>query len=362
MTGVLASPPARPVDVRVAESPLVGIRFHLDARLADLSQVLEEVERERTRNIDERARLRDRLRRNEEARRDLLHSLPRQSLLAVRRCLREGIDVAAELGRVEERLLGLTRLRSSLIVEGNYLRELIVRLAAATGKADVELDGRASRFSRATRRVFQLVDEQHDAVEHALVEGPLQRLTEAVLDAEVAAREPAGRQVAAREQVERCRIATAGARDDFEKLIKSWRPLHEGRTLLAAIRDLVAELTPPGSGRLRIIGSERRLPFPTELAAYRIAEEALANAARHGGASRADVVLAFQADRLVVVVKDDGDGFDVVATEARLGRGRGVGLIAMRSRAEICGGQFDVRSVIGAGTEVRATFPASRLS
>ena len=58
------------------------------------------------------------------------------------------------------------------------------------------------------------------------------------------------------------------------------------------------------------------------------------------------------------MVLDDGEGFDVAATEARLGRSSGLGLVTMRQRAEIEDGQLEVRSVVGEGTEVRATFSA----
>ena len=61
----------------------------------------------------------------------------------------------------------------------------------------------------------------------------------------------------------------------------------------------------------------------------------------------------FQPSRVAVVVLDDGEGFDVAATEARLGRSSGLGLLTMRQRAAMEGGQLEVRSLVGAGTEVR---------
>jgi len=109
-----------------------------------------------------------------------------------------------------------------------------------------------------------------------------------------------------------------------------------------------------------VVGVERRLDPLLELAAYRIVEAALDNALRHGKAARVDVVVAFHADRLGVLVTDNGEGFDVVGTEARLGRTRGLGLIQMYERAALAGGRVEVRSVTGEGTEVRASLPVSR--
>jgi signal transduction histidine kinase len=61
---------------------------------------------------------------------------------------------------------------------------------------------------------------------------------------------------------------------------------------------------------------------------------------------------------VTAVVKDDGDGFDVTATEARLGRSRALGLIEMRERVRLVGGRLELRSILGLGTEVRATVAA----
>ena len=77
----------------------------------------------------------------------------------------------------------------------------------------------------------------------------------------------------------------------------------------------------------------------------------------HSHATRVDLIVSFHAGRLIVVVKDDGDGFDVVATEARLGRSRTVGLIEMRERARLVDGRLEIRSIPGIGTEVRLSVP-----
>jgi two-component system sensor histidine kinase NreB len=81
---------------------------------------------------------------------------------------------------------------------------------------------------------------------------------------------------------------------------------------------------------------------------YRIVQEALANVARHGQAHRVSVQLARHAARVTVTVRDDGVGFD-----PENGRGRGLGLVTMRERAELIGGTLEVRSAPGRGTEVR---------
>jgi signal transduction histidine kinase len=93
-----------------------------------------------------------------------------------------------------------------------------------------------------------------------------------------------------------------------------------------------------------------RLPAATEVAAYRIVQEALANAGRHASAHAACVRLHLSDGALVAEVSDDGTG---VVTP----RPDGVGLGSMRSRAEEIGGSFELAATEGRGTRVTARLP-----
>jgi signal transduction histidine kinase len=81
----------------------------------------------------------------------------------------------------------------------------------------------------------------------------------------------------------------------------------------------------------------------------RIACEATANAARHGGARLVRVELVARGRRVRLRVSDDGSGFDVGAVSQN---GDGFGLTSMRERAHAVGGSFDVQSRSGGGTVV----------
>ena len=86
-----------------------------------------------------------------------------------------------------------------------------------------------------------------------------------------------------------------------------------------------------------------------EIALYRIAQEALTNVAKHAHASRVDVLLESREGYLVLVVEDDGVGFD---QEHAATRERGIGLLGMRERAGLIGAQFELESSSGEGTSI----------
>lgn len=114
-------------------------------------------------------------------------------------------------------------------------------------------------------------------------------------------------------------------------------------------------------------GSVPRLDPEAESAVYRIAQEALTNAAKHSGAAHVVVSLHMDGDRLVAMVRDDGSGFSVSDEESQETMGgdgvpdpsSGFGLHGMRERAELVGAELKVDSRPGTGTTVRVSVPLS---
>jgi len=88
-------------------------------------------------------------------------------------------------------------------------------------------------------------------------------------------------------------------------------------------------------------------------AMFRIFQETLTNIARHAKATRAEVVLEKQRDRLVLLIRDNGRGFD----QAVPSLSKSLGLLGMRERAAILGGRVDISSAPGKGTTVSAWIP-----
>jgi PAS domain S-box-containing protein len=98
-----------------------------------------------------------------------------------------------------------------------------------------------------------------------------------------------------------------------------------------------------------------RLPADVETALYRIAQEALTNIAKHARAAKVEVILERRADSVLLIVEDDGVGFDPAAAAA--GRD-GFGLLGMRERAGLVGATLEIESTAGQGTTVLARIAA----
>jgi signal transduction histidine kinase len=107
---------------------------------------------------------------------------------------------------------------------------------------------------------------------------------------------------------------------------------------------------------LRAPGEAQRAPPQTEIALYRIAQEALTNCVKHAHATRARIELAYETERISLAIADDGQGFDPIAL-AQGGSHLGLGLLSMRERAEAIGGELLVASTPGQGTNITVRVP-----
>jgi signal transduction histidine kinase len=102
-------------------------------------------------------------------------------------------------------------------------------------------------------------------------------------------------------------------------------------------------------------GTPRRLPAGMDLAAFRIVQEALTNVVKHAATDRGRVEVTYSADAVAIEVTDDGAGG--AAPGSRDHGDQGHGLIGMRERVALYGGEFSAGPLPGRGYRVRARLP-----
>ncbi len=165
----------------------------------------------------------------------------------------------------------------------------------------------------------------------------------------------------AREEMGGLKQAATAALKSTRQLVHELQPpALEELGLVSALRRYV-EVSRP-SNRLRIelqlSGQERRLVPDTELAVFRIVQEALLNASLHSGADRAEVKLRFEPEQVVITVADQGSGFNVDAVLAESSHRVHSGLVDMQLRSKLIGATLEVGSKIGGGCMVSLVVPA----
>lgn len=158
-----------------------------------------------------------------------------------------------------------------------------------------------------------------------------------------------------RSELRQAQEITRGSLDEVRRMVRRLRPgVLEDLGLISALTSLTTEFaTHAGLRVVRDFCSDLpALDQQTELVLYRVAQEALTNAARHAEADRVEVNLHHTDGALVLAVVDDGRGTGVAR--------EGAGIRGMRERALLIGATLDVSSQPQAGTQIRLTVPVPR--
>ncbi len=147
------------------------------------------------------------------------------------------------------------------------------------------------------------------------------------------------------------------AQQELTALIRELRPAAlQDKGLAAALREhLETWARQTGIAADFRVQHEQRLPLETAQALLRVAQEALANAAKHSEAQQVRIRLAWGNGAVRLTVEDDGQGFEPAAA-----RGRGLGLTSMAERVERLGGRLEITARPGQGTRVEAVVPVKK--
>jgi two-component system, NarL family, sensor histidine kinase DegS len=204
--------------------------------------------------------------------------------------------------------------------------------------------------------IFQAVEAERLRIARDLHDGPAQVLADLVLKAEILERIAERTPEALPAELEEFRSLVRNAVGDMRRFMFDLRPDSlDDLGLVATMRRFSSEYQ-DRTGivcHFNLSGEDRRIGSDLEEAIFRIIQEALNNVNKHSEATKVDVGLTIQPDRVVAKIRDDGIGFDVNAVPAT---GSHLGLLGMRERAEALGGRFAIATEAGKGTEIVVEF------
>ena len=255
--------------------------------------------------------------------------------------LTERKEAEAVLRRGQEELEARVQERTTELARANEsLREEMLERQRAE-RARTELLGRLVFAQEDERR--RIAREMHDQFGELLT--ALARRIEMLKEScagSVELSAQAGALAALAQQLDR----------DVDHLVWELRPTAlDDLGLRAALQNYVQDW----SGRVGITADlhtsgllDDRLAPDVETTLYRIAQEALTNIAKHSGADKVEVILERRPDHVLLIIEDDGVGFDT----AGAGQERGFGLLGMQERAALVDATLEIESAVGRGTTI----------
>jgi PAS domain S-box-containing protein len=234
----------------------------------------------------------------------------------------------------------------------------LTELTAMLQEQSRERDRIESERQRLLRRIVLMQEEERRRISREMHDQFGQQLS--VLTLKLAALKVAcGEQRELCEQIGSLQAIAKQLDADVDFLVWHLRPTAlDDLGLLAALTDYVKKWSQHSGIHADVHASgmrKTRLPGEIETVLYRSTQEALTNIAKHAEARKVDILLESRQDYVSLIIEDDGVGFE---EEQAFGRGhRGLGLIGMRERAGLVGGNLQIESRPGSGATIAIRIP-----
>jgi len=237
------------------------------------------------------------------------------------------------------------------IEEIEKLREAVARMAA-------QIHGYQQSVRGYLDAVTTAQEEERKRVARELHDQTVQDLVALKQTVQMARRKPALDAASLDAQWAELQAMIDTTMDEVRRFTRALRPIYLEEAGLVAALEALARDTNRSTLHVEFetVGEPRRLPPDTELALYRIVQEALINVVRHGQASNASVRLAFAEQELEIRVQDNGVGFHLPERVSDLVQQGHYGLMGMQERARLVGARLTIRSN-GDGTVAEVRLP-----
>jgi signal transduction histidine kinase len=239
-----------------------------------------------------------------------------------------------------------------------WAKDEIGSLGTAFSEMSEELKRKEEMRTQLLAKVITAQEEERKRIARELHDDTSQALTSLMVGLKFV--EDSADTVQVRGKIAELRALAAQTLDGVHQLATELRPsLLDDLGLVSAIERYTEEYSAMMNINVdyHVSGlSGQRLPAEIEVAVYRIIQEALTNIAKHAEAKNVSVVSGYRDSTLVVVVEDDGKGFDVDRVMASADKKK-LGLFGMRERASLIGGKIAIESQPGAGATIFLEVP-----
>lgn len=261
-----------------------------------------------------------------------------------------------------EQFQGKHRQLDRYIQQLRKLHDLTARMAETMSAEQGESSpGHAISDHEAVVQTIEAQESERQRLAQQMHDGPAQSLTNLILQAEIVERLFDAEPARARTELGQLKTSANVTFQRVRDFIFALRPMMlDDLGLLPTVRRYTQQFETINKVpvTLNLNGDRTFAPY-VEVTIFRTIQELLNNVAKHAHASRAQVTLDLNTNPVVIIVEDDGSGFDAAQVLARARERGSSGLVTMEKRIEMLGGNINYQSATGRGTRVRVVIPTS---
>ncbi|MBI2955362.1 MAG: sensor histidine kinase [Chloroflexi bacterium] len=250
-------------------------------------------------------------------------------------------------------------LRVLRIFDLEYRQEL-ERMSSERIRLYNELQRKEELRTRLLEKVITAQEEERKRIARELHDEASQALSALIISLESAEQALPTRIDEMRARLSSIKGLTLQTLEDIRKLIIDLRPtLLDDLGLIPALRWYTNSHVDRTGIELNFAadGFDERLPAQIETALFRVVQEAMNNIVKHSQASHGNIKLELRDSVITIIIEDNGKGFDVGRMFVPVSKGRGLGLLGMKERMSLLGGNLAIESEPGAGTRILANLP-----
>ncbi|MCO7176426.1 sensor histidine kinase [Sporolactobacillus kofuensis] len=253
----------------------------------------------------------------------------------------------------------LVQLQTTIQKAENLIGQVTVVLNYLTG--DLKQVGEVIASAREQRafglKIIESLEEERKRLSREIHDGPAQTLAQVLLGLDVVERvgQKEGME-ASHKELQKYRVMVQGALGEVRRIIYDLRPMSlDDLGLVPTLKKYFHRVNsdfPSIRMNFESTGREKRLQSRIEAALFRLIQEAMQNACIHANPTQINVRLEYREDKVLILVIDDGKGFDQSVTKEG-----SYGLIGMKERAELLEGELIIRSEVNSGTKILINIP-----
>lgn len=261
-----------------------------------------------------------------------------------------------------EQFQGKHRQLDRYIQQLRKLHDLSARVVETVGAEDGESSpGRTVSDHDAVIQTIEAQESERQRLSQQMHDGPAQSLTNLILQAEIVERLFDAEPARARSELGQLKTSANVTFQRVREFIFALRPMMlDDLGLVPTVRRYTQQFETVNKLPVTLnLNGDRTLAPYIEVTIFRAAQELLNNVAKHAHASRVQVTLDLNAEPILVIVEDDGSGFDAAQVLARARERGNSGLVTLEKRVEMLGGNVNYQSATGRGTRVRVLVPSS---
>jgi two-component system sensor histidine kinase DegS len=292
----------------------------------------------------------------------------------IRRAYETATSFQLDLTVAREKEINLKARRDELQMRIRNSERTIERAEGLGSQMNVVLDYMSGDMTQVTRllesaknrqliglQIILAQEEERKRIARDIHDGAAQSIANVVLRAEIAERMMAKQNTeAVLSEIGDLKGQARSTLEEIRKIIFNLRPMAlDDLGLVPILRKFTQDFEEKEKIRatFETFGKETRLPSAMEVAIYRLVQEAFTNIVKHAEATFVTLDITYQSTMTKITITDNGKGFTIDTSPAKMSNTSQYGLLGMRERVELLEGRFEIESNLNVGTTIKILIP-----